>query len=265
MAKTKEIVIKGTRWSGADWASETREIILVGVGGIGSWTALNLSRIGHSLYIFDPDTVDETNVLGGQMYKKTDVGSKKVLAVQRMCRDMGCSSSISAWDREYKVESGIMPIMITGLDNMKARKDVFNAWYNRMVSDCKDAPERRKDYLLIDGRLLMEHMEVFALRGDDTAGIEEYRTEHLFDDSEVKDADCTTKQSTFAAMMIAGMITATLCNFLTNRKLGEEMREVPFHQKLFLPIFAHSISSSKRVEIPEVRIEGVMETEKVTI
>jgi len=28
-------------------------------------------------------------------------------------------------------------------------------------------------------------------------------------------------------------LTATLCNFLTNLKLGMEIREVPFHQKFY--------------------------------
>ena len=253
MTKTK--TIEATRWSGADWASEKENILLVGVGGIGSWTALNLSRIGHSLYIFDPDTVDATNVSGGQMYKREDIGTHKVYAVRDICRELGSSSAIEGMDYEYDEESEALPITITGLDNMKARKNVFNVWKSQLTNE----EIEKKHCLLIDGRLLMEQMEIFAIRGDDEKAIQEYEQKFLFDDSEAAELECTAKQTTFAAMIISGLITATLCNFLTNKKMGVDFREVPFHQKLFLPLFMHS---TKQEATEEIRIEGVKEIQK---
>jgi len=224
--------IRTTRFSGAEWAEELTTITLVGVGGIGSWVALNLARIGHSLVIYDGDRVDETNVLGGQLYKRSNIGQAKVTAIFNICKEFGAESPIIPMVQEFEKDSDIFPITITGLDNMEARKTVFRSWVSKFGDN--------SDALLIDGRLLMENMEVISIQGGKKEQIEKYKQEYLFNDSEVADLECTTKQSTFSAMGIACLITATLCNFLTNRKLETEMREVPFHQSFFLPIFRQS-------------------------
>src|SRR3954465_14305021 len=103
-----------TRFSGADWADQLRTIILVGVGGIGSWTAINLARIGHTLHIVDPDIVDETNVNGGQAFRNADIGTRKVLAVSALCRTFGTINPIYTHILEYKRTVGTTNIMITG-------------------------------------------------------------------------------------------------------------------------------------------------------
>lgn len=233
-----------TRFSGADWADQIRNMILVGAGGIGSWTALNLSRIGHEFYLIDPDVVDETNVNGGQMFKSEQIGMQKVHAVKETCIDFGCNNSITSMASLYHQSTGALPIMIGAVDNMEARKIIFKAW--------KQSYNRSAEAILIDGRLLMETMEIFAIKGDDEEGIKKYEKLYLFDDKDVPDLDCTNKQSTFGAMTIAGLITATLCNHLTNLKLGAEIREVPFYQRLHLPILNYQtnepVSSNQSIE-----------------
>lgn len=226
----------GKRWSGADWATEQREIMLVGVGGIGSWLALSLSRVGHELYLIDPDVVDVTNVEGGQMYFRKHVGKSKVTSVIELCREFGCSNPIGPIVEEYSSEMGMMDVCITALDNMAARKLVFETWVKETDGGNSHAPQE-KNCLFIDGRLLLENMEILCIQRNREDQIKKYREEYLFSDEEVVELDCTTKQSTFGAMIIAGIITATLCNWLTNRKLGMEFRETPFYQRFYLPIF----------------------------
>lgn len=221
-------VKEGKRWSGADWADQQSDILLIGAGGIGSWTALALSRIEHRLTIIDPDMVDTTNVEGGQMYRVGDVGEHKVNAVLAICREFGCNNRLTVVADRFTPEKGTFPITIMGVDNMVARRDGFETW-STTFGDNKEA-------LFIDGRLLMETCEVFTIKGGDLGAIKEYKEKWLFKDSEVEDLDCTNKQSTFAAMTIAGMITGTLCNFLTNKKLQIDFREVPFHQRMYFPI-----------------------------
>lgn len=232
---------KGTRWSGADWASETREISLIGVGGIGSWLALSLSRIGHTLVIVDGDFVDETNVGGGQLYRGYDVGVEKVYAVEDICRQFGAVQEIVGMATNFGEEDEIpFPIVMTGLDNMNARKLVYNAW--------KKEYENNANALFMDGRLLIENSEVFTIKGGDTLAQEEYEKKWLFDDSEVPEQECTLKQSTFAAMGIAALMTSTLCNWLTNRKLEMEFREVPFHQRMYYPALDYKKEEPEKVE-----------------
>jgi hypothetical protein len=232
---------EGKRWSGADWATEQREIMIVGCGGIGSWTALNLSRIGHNLILVDGDNVDETNVTGGQMFRTKDIGMSKAKTVKEICKEFGCENKITCVEEMFTPELGIEPIVITGLDNMTARKLVFDTW----ISDMAVLPENKdiNDYLLIDGRLTLEMNEVFCIQGNNKQQIDRYKIHHLFSDEEANLEDCTTKQSTFGAMNIASIITATLCNWLTNNKLGMEMREVPFYQRTYLPLFKQDLTN----------------------
>lgn len=237
---------EGKRWGGFDWADQQKEIILIGAGGIGSWTALNLSRIGHSLYIFDGDNVDLTNVEGGQFYRGVDVGLNKANAIRNGCREYGCLNTIDVYSRNYTEELGMTDVCITGVDNMAARKLAFEAWENHVGKEV-NMGRSINSCLFIDGRLLGELMEVICVQGNNENQIREYKEKHLFTDEEVAAEDCTTKSTTFAAMMISGVITASLCNFLSNRKLGMDVREVPFYQRLFTPIF-----ENKKQEVEEL-------------
>jgi ThiF family len=233
MKKAKEFH-EGKRWGGLDWADQQREILLVGCGGIGSWTALSLSRICHELIIFDGDVVDVTNVEGGQLFRRADVGKNKTQAVVEICRELGCINNIYPIDNMYKREDGSENVVITGLDNMTTRKEVFMEWRQHVRAKATDV--EREKCLLIDGRMLGELCEVLCVQGNSEEQMNKYEKEYLFSDEEVEAEDCTTKSTTFAAMMIAGMITATLCNWLTNKKLGEEFRENPFWQRFYLPL-----------------------------
>jgi hypothetical protein len=250
----------GKRWSGAEWATEKSDIMMVGCGGINSWTALSLSRIDHTLYIVDPDTIDQTNVQGGQLFRHKDIGRPKALAIVELCRELGCTNSITPVTEYYNEECGMLNICIAGLDNMKARREVFEAW-EKFVEE-NEALGLSKPALFIDGRLTMEMCEVFAIDGKDKEAILKYKTDHLFDDSEANLVSCTTKQSTFGAMGIASLITATLCNWLTNQKYGFDMREVPFYQRMHLPLMQHKHSNQvEQVVEREVVVEKLVEKE----
>lgn len=227
MATRKVKTVK--RWSGSDWADCIETIGIIGLGGIGSWVALATARIDHNLILIDGDSIDDTNVSGGQLYRASDIGRHKVEAIRDICRSFGCNQDIEIYPGMYKKEAcGSFPITICGLDNMKARKEVFEEWEKNFYN---------KKALFIDGRLLLENMEIFSIDGRDIDAIAEYKKSYLFDDSEVPDTDCTVKQCTFSAMSIASLITATLVNWLTNNKLDMQVRAVPFYQNLFLPIF----------------------------
>lgn len=230
---------EGTRWSGADWADQQQNITLIGAGGIGSWTALALSRIGHSLTIIDPDMVDETNVKGGQFYKKSDIGEPKVESVRKNILELGCNNDIYTIADYFEDSEQIDTICISALDNMKTRKNAFNSWISFVENQRKGGSSLPA--IFIDGRLLLETLEIFAVDYDNKDDIKEYQEKWLFDDKDVPDLDCTNKQTTFSAMIIGGMITSVLCNFLTNCKLAMEFRDVPFHQRMYLPIFDYKL------------------------
>ena len=235
-------LIEGKRWSGFDWADQQKTIMMIGAGGIGSWTCLSLSRIMHEIVIIDGDEVDQTNVQGGQMYRTKDVGKAKVAAVTEICREFGCTNSIMPIPEMYSSSIGMADICITGLDNMAARKELYDAWKHHVIVSRN--PEK---CLFIDGRMAGELCEVFILQGDKPEQFDEYET-WLFDDAEIEELDCTMKQTTFVAMAIASFITSSLCNWLANNKLGMEFKEVPFHQRFYAPMLEFKTESVEQIK-----------------
>jgi len=62
----------------------TEIAMVVGVGGIGNWLALDLALIGvKTLILIDPDTIEETN-LNRTFFRLSDIGKAKVDALKEM-------------------------------------------------------------------------------------------------------------------------------------------------------------------------------------
>lgn len=200
------------RFSEASWFKAPKErIIIGGAGTISSWLSLFLSRIGYPLYIYDDDTVEEVN-MAGQFYKINDTNSFKVTALVDNIRDFADQRPFYEANK-YTCDSDITNIMISGFDNMAARKVFFENWYAN--------PNRE---LLIDGRLTAEDGQIFAV----TKGMEEEYKKFLFSDEEVIDLPCSFKSTTHSGALIASLMTSILNNYISNTFLEEDLREVPF-------------------------------------
>lgn len=131
---------KKVRFSDADWYTiGPQEIVIGGVGGIGSFAAFFLGRIGHTLYLFDDDTIDETN-MAGQLYSILQIGWNKAEAIQSTIKMFSGNHNVDIMGR-FEKDSPITPITFSCFDNMTARKHMFEKWA---------ADENRE--LFVDGR-----------------------------------------------------------------------------------------------------------------
>lgn len=197
------------RFSGAQWAETiaNKTVSVIGVGGIGSWTALLLARFGvANVLLVDNDTVENSNI-SGQLYRLQDVGAPKVDAISWTIGEYSDNVSVSTHMGRVTSETGysvIKEITVCGLDSMASRREVFNLW-RRFIRGLR-ADERRK-YLFIDGRLSFETLQVFAFRGDQEYYINKYATEYLFSDEEADSTICSMKQTSYMANMIASFIS----------------------------------------------------------
>ena len=217
---------RSVRFSDAPWYTPGLEIIIGGQGGIGSWISMYLARQEAELYTYDMDSVDETN-MGGQMYPSHAIGMNKAQAMRdELIRFCGSSTHVVANGR-YEEDSMITPIMISAFDNMAARKLMFDNW-------CSLGKDRD---IFIDGRLLAEGAQIYFVTPDREKA---YR-ETLFEDGEVKDQPCSMKATSHCGGIIAGLMTAGLNNFITNKKEGENIRDVPFKLSYELPLLMFDI------------------------
>jgi len=220
----KPINAKHTRFSELMWYDPDHDIIVGGVGGIGSWLAMLLGRAGYRLYLFDDDTIDETN-MAGQLYPVSSIGENKAMAIQQAIWNYSHNSDVTSLGR-YEKESEACPIMFSCFDNMSARKLLFENWA---------AQEDRS--IFIDGRMLAESFQVFAVvKGKE----EEYRAT-LFEDGDVQEQPCSAKATSHTAAIIGGVMMSILTNHMSNVKLNMDIREVPFKTTFEIPLLMFNV------------------------
>lgn len=186
------------RFSEAYFYKPNVEVIILGLGGIGSWVALNLARLECNLHLFDFDMVDDVN-LAGQFLNNSNIGSLKSNALVANLGDYCDKPNIISVNGKYQEDSFTGPIVFSCFDNMAARKLAFEKW----------AAEDDRE-LFIDGRMALSTGEVYCV----TKGKEEEYRLTLFDDTDVEDAACSMKATTFSAMTISGIMTALYCNYI---------------------------------------------------
>lgn len=214
------------RFSEAPWAKESEKIniLIGGAGGIGSWLFFFLSRIGYATSIFDDDIVEATN-LGGQLYGKEDIGYSKVRALQKLMQNYAGPVIGSFNNRKIERDSPGYTYCFAAFDNMEARRTLFKIWKNT----CEHFSEQG---IFIDGRLEAEFFQIYCVTLDKADEYEKY----LFDDSEIAEASCSYKQTSHSAAMIAAQMTSFFTNYITNQRMGAEVRSVPFYHEYFIPV-----------------------------
>lgn len=216
-----------SRFSSAIWYEKIQEqkVILAGCGGIGSYIAFLLARLNIAeLILFDPDTVDATN-MSGQLYGLRDVGSPKVQCLYNFVSQYAGYHRVISRTSRYDNIGPVRKIMICGFDNMEARKTFYLGWKSYLATLNS---ENRKKCLFIDGRLAAEEYQVFAIQGDDERAMKEYEDKWLFSDAEAEETICSYKQTTFMANMIASTMVNIFVNFIANQCEPLFPRDVPF-------------------------------------
>lgn len=214
-----------TRFSSAPWYEEAKKnaIILAGLGGINSWTALLLSRLHpSSMHLYDDDRVEALN-MAGQLYAATDIGFFKGFAISRKLSSYSDYYKTNVYNCKYRSDSSTSNIMICGFDNMESRKVFFNKWEKHV-----ELSDNKAKCLFIDGRMSAEYIQIFCITGNDTYNRTRYKESFLFNDEEAEEAPCSYKQTSFCASMIGSLITNLYVNFCANRCNPLIERSLPF-------------------------------------
>lgn len=218
------------RFKDAEWFTYLNQndnykpIVLGGVGGIGSYLSLFLTRIGFNVYAYDMDKVDQVN-LGGQLYGVQQLNKPKVDAIYEVLQNLTEDVKFRGYNRKYN--DVISPIMCSAFDNMEARKQMFKAWEE----------QKTPNKLFVDGRMEAETGMIFFVTPDK---IDAYK-EHLFDDAEIPDLQCSYKSTSHNGAMIASYMTSGINNWLTNLANGFELRDVPFKISYELMMFTQDV------------------------
>lgn len=214
------------RFSSADWFEKIKEqdVVLAGLGGIGSWCALLLSRLDiRYLTLYDDDTVDSVN-LAGQFYRKNQIKAFKTSAISSAIHEYSNYYNCNACTKKFDISSAASRIMICGFDNMTAR-EVF---YRRWLCYLNKYPSIANECLFIDGRLSADTFQVLCIKGDDDYNMKRYEEKFLFNDSEADETICSFKQTSFMANMIASYMVNLFVNFISNLSNPDIEKSIPF-------------------------------------
>lgn len=203
------------RFKAANWYEKSlnETILMGGVGGIGSYTLFFLTKtIPCTYYVFDHDIV-ETHNIGTQFFMKKEIGTSKVKSMEVRVQEFTTVDKLITFNQKYEKGSGAKPIMIAAFDNMEARKNMFESW---------KAQDNRE--LFVDGRLRANYYEIYTVQ----KGQENAYEKTLFDSSEVMQAPCTYKQTSYFAGLIGARITHLVVNYLSNKYSEVPVCDVPF-------------------------------------
>jgi len=173
-------------------------VTIVGAGGIGSWTALCLSKMGiNSIILTDPDVVEPQNV-GCQLYSREDIGQPKVDALTATL------SGATRFVPQQKKYNSTTPkgIIIAAVDNMEARKEIFVTCKNQGP----DVP------LFIDCRLGGELLLLYVVPPTNEEACRKY-SEQLYTDKEAVDLPCTAQNTAYVGMMAGALISKQVAYF----------------------------------------------------
>lgn len=216
-----------SRFSSAVWFDKISSsiICLGGLGGIGSWTSLLLSRLKPlSVYLYDDDKFELAN-MSGQLCGKSDIGQYKTGVAHNYAAHLSQYYNTISYPAKFTENTTGAKIMICGFDNMDARKTFYNVWKRRINATPDNV---KKEYLFIDGRLHAEEFQILCISGYDEYRMKKYEEEWLFSDEEAEETICSYKQTSHMACMIASLIVNLFTNHIANQCDILVERDVPF-------------------------------------
>lgn len=201
-----------------DWLDPTKlsvanaQVWMIGVGGIGTPTALLLAKMGlPRINLVDFDEVERHN-LPNQLFPLDSVGQLKTRSARSMLRSLS-PSEINAYEGKVTEDGmeGDMPrlggIVISALDSMEAR---VNLW--------KQVKRNIGVKLFLDARLGGENIVVHAINPMNSEDIARYE-ETLYTDEDALPDPCTRR-----SVMDVGFAVASLLGRAVRRHLaGEEL------------------------------------------
>jgi molybdopterin/thiamine biosynthesis adenylyltransferase len=183
---------------------------LIGCGGIGSFTALALGKLGCSrLHLYDDDRVEEHNI-PNQLFRMSDVGRPKAEALAEIV-ELFTGMRPQAAVRRIEVDR-LQGIVVSGVDSMAARKIIWR----RSIRYRAGIP------LYLDGRLGAETCRIYAVRPADPEDVRCYE-QSLYDDGQAAPLSCTAGAIIYTGFAVASLLADEVKKFATGESVAREI------------------------------------------
>jgi molybdopterin/thiamine biosynthesis adenylyltransferase len=171
------------------------EVTIVGCGGIGSFTAFALAKLGvQQLRLLDFDTVEEHNI-PNQMFEPDQVGQTKAMSLAEAIFAVTSTTEVATYEQRISDGVPLSRVVISALDSMEARDELWRAVKLKPQVD-----------LLLDGRLAGQKVVLYAACPMDMADIAGYEAT-LYSDDEAEQDSCTARSIIDVGFGIASLMT----------------------------------------------------------
>jgi molybdopterin/thiamine biosynthesis adenylyltransferase len=183
---------------------------LIGCGGIGSFAALALGKLGCTrIHLYDDDRVEEHN-LPNQLFRVSDVGRPKAAALAEIL-ELFTGLRPQVCLRRVEGER-LQGIVVSGVDTMIARKTIWR----RSVRYRAGIP------LYLDGRLGAEICRIYAVRPTDPEDIRCYE-QSLYADGQAAPLSCTAAAIIYTGFAVASLLADEVKKFATGESVAREI------------------------------------------
>ncbi len=195
----------------------SKRVAILGVGGIGSWTAMALAKLGiRNFDLWDLDKVGEENI-ASQVYDYRHVDMPKVRALvnvlEKQGEDWDDLSIITHEQDILEADSLNDPdIIILAVDSLEARKAI---WKKHIVYTPAD--------LFIDGRMGGEYMRIFAVDLTNAELMDRYENSLLNAESKPADIPCSERAIVYNTQMIGGFIASLVKKHLVGQSYPNQL------------------------------------------
>lgn len=188
----------------------THNIVIIGAGSIGGWTALCLGKLGcKRINVLDFDDVEIHNA-GSQIYKSTDDGMPKVEALKNRLSfflEDPVEVANAKWEKNLSLDE--FDIVIAATDNITVRKEIFEH-----LSD--------KKKLYIDARMASNAIEIYTTRTDVPEDRDAYE-KTLFAEEDTLPIPCSERSVVYNVFVVAGIIGDLIGKFANGQELPREV------------------------------------------
>jgi len=197
---------------------EDVQVEIFGAGGVGSFVAVTLAKLGmKKIKVWDADTVEDHN-LPNQFHPMGSVGKSKVEACRDTCREMA-GAEIETVNEFWTPEKGITGnIVISAVDSMaevegrSGRKELWDAVKMNMGVR-----------LFIDARLGGESFRILSIRPVNDCMKYGWYERTLVPNEKMAEVPCTARSIIDVGFMVGAIITRQVRVFLKAGKVDYDV------------------------------------------
>lgn len=198
------------------------QILIVGAGSIGSYTALALAKLGfNNLVVADDGIIEEENI-APQWYRPRDIGTPKVNALKKLIKDFTGTDIVAiptrlerdTWNKSglelFDADGNVNSIVILAVDSMAARKDLASLPH----------------LYIIDSRMAIQFLTVVSAASS-MQGNQYYR-DTLFDDKDAVQENCTNKAISYTSLIAGGLVAKCVLDVLKKEWDADHRQTINF-------------------------------------